>query len=581
MRNDKIAAKADGLLALEMRRLLQLSLGTRNGQDADEQLDDIVAVADLALNGAYDMDSQIALALLAVRRTTVNFECEIPENEISLRTMRKEKPYLLTLRAVDRGWTYRQVFTHKRRLLCVAEWVDRFALAIAPRTLGSLAQDSEAVRERLNCFLANRKRSDDEVRKQAGVVLENRKWAQQEVEDFLDWLPPNRLRTYPEKMLVRVAENWRKWSPLVTCLRSAASSAAPVRRLEDVIKKVKQLLRTALADTSWFSCEDAVQDAILAEIQSQEVDSYCYESAYPYWLAQAAKYKLQKNSPKRNEVEFREEQAATATTEIELSGRQLEWMSRLMLAVSAFKSQNETRVKAMIDWALQNSAESARLKRDKETSDKKLAYYLKQHLGEDVKLGTIASTRYRLRQRLEAIRLLRDCEWGSQQPGDKVLLSQVRERWGLSEKDEPTLKNLAALTRAANKEKSLGWALFSKLLMETAQSSANDAFEATKMLLSLEGATSKDVVEQRLKRAKEWEPETRKRKKIWTPIWSEYRNEGMQFLLSPIWYLSVLRDKTPDETVKILLPDLTIEDKNSLEEDCIRSVIESLSKELS
>src|SRR6185295_14700741 len=137
------------------------------------------------------------------------------------------------------------------------------------------------VGRRLRCYLSSRKLSDAEVRLHASADLGRLGWSEQDVSAFLDWMPAARLRTYPADLLGRVAEHWRTWSPLVNCLRGISQSPTNVeaRLRNEILDRVLHLLPRALAGTPWFSRDDAVQEAILSEIQAPESreDDYCYE----------------------------------------------------------------------------------------------------------------------------------------------------------------------------------------------------------------------------------------------------------------------------------------------------------------
>jgi hypothetical protein len=544
-------------------------------------LNSALAVSERSLGETSTPESRLLLVALLAQRAIDDSEWEWTGDSIPSSALREELPRLHVILAARDRWPLQRLVARTARFLCVVAWIDRFSQAIAPRALHSLVRDAALAGRRLRHYLGSRKSSDAEVRLRASVELDRLEWPEQYVGSFLDWLPAARLRTYPADMLCRVAEHWRTWSPLVHRLRGVpqVSDDVEARLRNEVLGRVLYLLPRALAGTPWFGRDDAVQEAILSEIQApaDREDDYCYEVEYPLWLARGATNRLRSRQRLARTQELQEDRASAPETAEALGvERGLEWRSRIALVLTFFQPQVRCRVKALVTWAFLNSSDSARLKRDAGTVDAGLAAYVEQTCREEVPLKTLAVTRYRLRQRLEVLRLLRDhADRVAAPPVDAAVRAWIEERWGWADADEPTLRHLAALARAAAVDRNLGWALFARLLMDSNNHDTEKTFAELGELLRHAGP-GKDEIDRRLALARRWQMGAPARR-AWTAIRNEVRGDRMSFLLSPCWLLVVLRGLEVEQVIEILLPRTG--ERGGAEEGCIRKVVAALSRE--
>lgn len=189
-----------------------------------------------------------------------------------------------------------------------------------------------------------------------------------------------------------------------------------------------------------------------------------------------------------------------------------------------------------------------------EDSDEVLAADISAKLGAAVTASQLPGPRRRLRQRLEVFHYLYDLLDGGMPdtPGDAALVAWIAARWGIAEKDLPTLRCLGALARAAKDENTLGWALLSRLYSRGRVVDL-DSYSAALALIERAGPGKESDFRHRLSRWHRWR-EDRDRNGIMARLFRESRDSGMLFLLPACWYLSVLQEKNEESIVQRLGP---------------------------
>lgn len=169
-----------------------------------------------------------------------------------------------------------------------------------------------------------------------------------------------------------------------------------------------------------------------------------------------------------------------------------------------------------------------------------------------IKSNSIPGIRRRIRQRLEVLRFILDDvpEGDRDEAGDISVFKRVKGKWGLSEKDKPTLRHLAALARAACEENTLSWAIFARFLVDLSKPES-EAREVVCQLLKNKNRLNADAkvkINSACSRAQE--PD---HKKTLTGLRKETKAGKTGFLLSSCWYLTMLREMNEvDKVINIL-----------------------------
>jgi hypothetical protein len=557
--------------------------GCRRVFEGPEDLEIALAEAKQLLGAGSPSETYLALVAMAALSLT---DPVTPDEDLQHR-LADEIPYALALACLGERWPVSQLLKSEQRVRITRAFIGAFADAIAPQSLEHLVRDPADARLRLEHYLGKRKLQDWELRRQASEYLGGRGWDQLDAGAFLAQVPAQRLRTYTDERLVSVAQNWRTWSPLVRCLKPSTpatpEAGGNVELFNRAFRRVQELLASALPGDRAIEPSDAAQQVLAAWLTCPEDEDYRYETEFPYWIAHKAAQWLRNRRPRRIRKELDDNHAAAPTPEPAQEQEQdLEWNSRQELVISFFQPKVQDRARSILDWAWENSSASARLTRNAECSDAELSRFLLKTYGAPVPPDTIATTRYRLRQRLEVLRLVRDEELAHRGPGPGVgqdgiptgiLLQEIARRRGFSKQDEPTLKNLAMLARAAAGDPSLGWVLFSRLLMDSTRFSAEAAFAKCSYMVT---SASPNQTRHRMERAALWEPGSPARKR-WKKPYNRVRAAGMFYLISPCWYLTVLCGDAQDRIVSRLLPSAS--ERGGETEACIRAIVEALEKE--
>jgi hypothetical protein len=467
-----------------------------------------------------------------------------PESEL-----RAVLPRLQAIEFLARGRSieWLAVWTRVRYFAAI---LDQFEAAIAPRPLHAVLEDVSEAKARLSYFRLHRNSREDTLRKHTRPMLAPLGLSPAAIDELFEAIPIRRLRTYHPDLLLRVAGRWHIWSPLVRVVRGAdhQDTDAQARLRTEVIARVKHSLQKRCKARSQ-DIEDAVQDALLSEIAGQREGKfkdgagYTYEVDYPNWLVTIALHKLWRTGRHRaRELELDPSRLLAPTRPVEDRKRNLEWKSRFLLATSFFQVKAQGHVSDLFSWAIENSSDSARLKRDERVFDSAFAEMIRKKTGKKIPLKTISTWRYRFLQRLEVLRYLRDCPPAvAATRGDETVLAYIDENGGYTAVDMPTLRHLAAFARAAGAEQTLAWPLLARRLMDTNQFTVPQASADLIELLHASAVPEAEIA-RRLAVALAWEP-TKPARKHWTALRNPTRAVGLYFLLSPCWLLTVLQDQ--------------------------------------
>jgi DNA-directed RNA polymerase specialized sigma24 family protein len=409
-------------------------------------------------------------------------------------------------------------------------------------------------------------------------------------------MPLGRLRTYPSEILARVAQNRRDWWPLVTALTEPSARRVLVApdQWQQLLASVAELLARTVPGAHGPVVEEAIQDTLLKIIRGGDTATraYCYETPYPLWLAQAAHLRLRGHWRRQAR-----EQALTVSLEafqgdIGLSAgfgekeptiaenptpndpthdetyaaqRELDWQSRFELVIGYFRPGGRCRVKAIWAQALLSGSIP---------DDNALKRYIIEKCGEDVPVTTLAVTRYRLRQRLAVLQLLRDQQDGrGTMLGDSTLLGRLKiSRWGLAPKDVPTVRALAGWARVCAPDPTFGWAVFTHVLLDGSEYSADQVLARTHAFL--QGVPG--YPERMLGLVRGWQADGRRRTR-WKAVRRQTWAAGMDFLAEPTWFLTVVRCLPAAEVVAVLMPDPT--ERIGDEVDQVHTIVAALAEE--
>lgn len=511
-----------------------------------------------------DQNEHRVFMLAALALLTASRECEpecllLPDEE----NIRAQLPCLecLEIVAESRHETLGAFALDSAAFDSTVVLIEAFAGAVFPRNLSALLLDREQTARRIRFFSEQAPKTEHEVRVLARSALEEKTDATHaEIEEFLTFAPASRLKTYPESDLQRVFEVHRCWAPLVHYL-SVRRSDSPTddvieNQLADLLGSLRRILGARWRGTVAYDIEDAAQDALSRAIADTETASgYCYEVEYPVWLASAAANGLRSRFRGRQTAQLNLDVAARPSSagDVETFRVLSEWQGYYRVVETYFQPQVRPRVKAIWKWMLDNSSDSARLRRDPDSMDAALRAFVTAECGEVCNLDTLATTKFRLRQRLEALRFVRDpeMEGGGADTSDAALLDHVRSGRGLAERDVPTLRALGALARSAKGEKSLGWALFARLLMDADDHTWQTARASCSDLLESSGVPA-DEVTSRLAIAARWQVHTPARR-VWSGLRAEAKRRRMAFLLTPAWSLLGLRHVPLELSIERLL----------------------------
>ncbi len=417
--------------------------------------------------------------------------------------------------------------------------VESFKAAIAPRRVDKLSQQN--LEDRLAAFITNGQRSDEEMK---SVVKQHLQAGCADVGNygrFLKMVPLVRLRTYPKEQLRDVYNHFRHWEMILSDEAQLEKEYAEAR---------KWLTRkwSGLGDTD-ATVDEALQEAavITLENQTKPGKGYSFESDIKSWLYHTASNIIRKIirggilDPIPPDLPQEPDNDAYPDEVLFF----IEYQERFELALSFFQQAGQKRVRLMWKMAL----EGINLKNKRLVLDK-----IKDVLGEQVNLTTISQVHTRFKQRMFAVNYIRDGKHRDA-PHDleEALLkekinSQIRK---MSDPEQKAVRHLAALTRTAESEKSLGWALLARLLIDKSTS-----FEEIRDHISEFPRIKDDPANcDRFTIAEAWRNQVKSNKAI-KGAKRFARDKSVPFFVSPIWYLVALQninDPKP-QTAEILKP---------------------------
>jgi DNA-directed RNA polymerase specialized sigma24 family protein len=429
---------------------------------------------------------------------------------------------------------------------------EEFETAIAPRRLSALFRDRTTFESRLAAFLAGRQRTDAQEKHRARKAWGRLPGMTPPVLDRLAArVPLARLRTYGEKQLEEIGRHFLTWGPLLRLLEeNDGPQAHGDPRLGRLLVDLRQdLARFWRHNAAHYDADDAVQDALLAALHAlgDPGKGYTFEGDLPGWLFATAANRLRVTARRSWRQEDLSAAGPLPAPEVESPAEVCQlldrWRERYLLVESFFRPAVQSRVKAI--WA-------AMLRWDEE-ADVELAGRIGSELGEPLPLATLAGTRRRLRQRLEVLRFVLDGDAPGEpdEPGDRSALERVRQRWGLAPADVPTLRHLAALARAANGEPTLAWALVAHSLVDLGLPPEEVRTACSRWLGKREACGA----DPRLEAALDWMRDPDHQRTL-RELRQETKLQRVGFLVSPCWYLGVLRRMPYTEIQAVLRPAL-------------------------
>jgi hypothetical protein len=242
--------------------------------------------------------------------------------------------------------------------------------------------------------------------------------------------------------------------------------------------------------------------------------------------------------------------AASPLSALEAEEFLRQYQERFLTVLCTFRPHVRPQVKAIWAFMLQNGSGK---------DDRVLAEAIKRETGHAPPLGAIAAKRFHLRQRLEVFRFFDEHRPGQPDlPGDASVFQWVRERRGLFDEDEPTLRKLVGGARAARGEKTLGWALLARACVDTEQDRPA-FFEIAQALIRQARWDSADAA-RRFKTYQAWVGDRALRKKV-SNLRNLTKSTKSAFLFPSCWYLTLLREKGEAEINAILRPSPAEEER--------------------
>lgn len=190
---------------------------------------------------------------------------------------------------------------------------------------------------------------------------------------------------------------------------------------------------------------------------------------------------------------------------------------------------------------------------DERPSDVALARRLEQTLRREVSPAYLPLLRHRLRQRLGVLFFVLD-EVPKGRPdldGDASLLEWVEERWGWEKESKGTLRGLASLARASADERTLGWALLSRILVNGRKPPGHSDYDVALTLVRLSARSDDAEVKRRLDLWSLWASEDAHLAVLrrLSQLTGAYRT-----FLPACWYLSCLRGMRVERILGRLRP---------------------------
>lgn len=432
---------------------------------------------------------------------------------------------------------------------------EAFQTAIAPRQLSALLLDREDLRGRVAAFVGNQMLPDADLEAHACAV-----WRQvdqlssADIDRLLGRIPRSRLRTYSDRRLRAVAEKFVEWDPLLRLIEGQGPGGEPGAaghaRLAELLQGLtSRLHRLWPGEVGGFGADDAVQETmeIVLETAGDPRRGYGYEGDLHAWLFRTAYNRLKIRARKPDlptPVERPIRSDEDVASELEYVELLEQFQQRYLLVETFFQAQVRDRVKAI--WRFM-------ILYGQETSDSELAAWLEHESGARVPVTTLAGTRRRLRQRLDALTAVLDEPPGGaiDAPGDVAVRERIRSRFGLAKGDVPTIRHLAALGRAARRDMTLAWALLARLLVDHRES-FDEAWQSITPYfgggwsVGAEASRRRDL-------ARSW-VELPAQARLLTEVRKQTRRDRVGFLVSPCWYLAVLRGMPAPEVVLTLCP---------------------------
>lgn len=417
--------------------------------------------------------------------------------------------------------------------------VEMFQTAIAPRRADKLSQQS--LEDRLAAFIANKEQGDTEVKSVARQHLKENSAKENDCDRFLENVPLERIRSYPKEQLCNVFNHFCDWETILT---------NEVQLKKDYAEAHKWLTRkwSGLGDTNTI-VEDALQEVMAFTLENKDrLDKgYMFESDFKSWLYHTAnniiRTKIRQPPPPPIPPELPQQPNNDSYCDDFLLF--IEYQERFELVLSFFQQSVQKRVKLMWQMAL----EGINL-----YDKKRVLALIADKLGENLNPSTVSNIHTRFKQRMFTVNYIRDGKHhtASHDEGEALLQKEIETRFRtISEQERGAVRHLAALTRAAEGEESLGWALLARLLVDKKISFE----EIRNHILKFHRIQNYPAYDGRFNIAEAWRNQTQSKEAI-KEAKSFARREGTLFFVSPSWYLVALQniDRPKPQTAKILKP---------------------------
>jgi DNA-directed RNA polymerase specialized sigma24 family protein len=442
----------------------------------------------------------------------------------------------------------------------------RFLDAIAPRSPATLLHQPKQLRERALWFSSLTDQPDSGVVERAELQLQDKLgYGESEARTLVWRLGVPRLRTIPPELLKTIAVNDRKWRPLVEVLTGARATSPELdAELQHLLGQLCSVVRRLWQTSDPGRIEDAVQDALAAAVESLRDPGrgYSFEGDFLAWLISAVLNRLRNHSRRPTGQPIPANLAARPTHSPETDVFPLleEWRARYLLVETFFKGESVRRVKAIFEWMLLHAEEDV-----EEPDDSRLAQYIEMRTGEEVNKVTLAGTRRRLRQRLEALRYMRDLvtRGAPDSQGDIALLAHITAKFGLAKPDVSTIRALGGLARACPSPRCLHWARLLRCLVIGREDSLADIRQEAEKQNPATGPARG-----RLSRALQRQQQIHELR-----TWATAQH--VVFLLAPCLCLVILYGRAGDEAVGYLKPG------SSAEASGIQQMMSELAREIS
>jgi hypothetical protein len=453
-----------------------------------------------------------------------------------------------------------------------------FEIAIVPRKLSSLTKDHKVFKERVSVFLERERLSDCDVVNNARQIFEQERGIGSEnIDRLLRLVPVQRLRTYPNNLMQKVARNYANWKPIVHFIEGRLSGDKAKSFKKEFDKLLQGLTRSLKKlwpdDIHGYTTLDAINDVINHEFSSDKRQrKYTYEGDFVGWVFKAANNRLKSEYQKwkhRGEFITDEDFRKTPSNPQLLSeDDHLEVIQRLnqqyLFVEHFFDKKNHGRVKEI--W-------SSLLHMD-EMSDKELADLIKEKYGEVISVNTLVTTRRRLYKRYYALAIILHYDFNEYLPRDASLLMRIHCKWTLDDKDITTLRQIIALSRASKDEGTLGWALFSYLFVHKVMP-IDEVFTKVKPFLEFHGKYTSENTDTRLNKARQWMKNQRYIKTL-KELRHDTGSNKVSFFLSSCWYLAVLRNMSIQDIISILIPNFLLSSRDDFKK--LRKIKDELQK---